>query len=310
MKIISSANEVAAPSGHVCAAIGMFDGVHLGHQQVLRQAVTDAHQHEATSLCVTFDRHPATAIAPERAPRLIQSLPQRLHAIESLGVDATLLLKFDEPMSRITAKDFAHNLHRDLVEIKSLCVGAMFAFGHNREGNVDLLKQLGQELDFTVHGLASVALNGKTISSSSIRQAIKAGDFDAATQMLGREHALAGKVIRGDGRGRELGFPTANLDITGLCIPPSGVYAAHVRVEGQTHRAAVNIGLRPTVKEPEPRLHIEAHILDFEGDLYDEELEITFVEKLRDEEKFDSLEALKEGIAKDVDDVRKLFTTL
>ncbi|MDP7051168.1 MAG: bifunctional riboflavin kinase/FAD synthetase [Verrucomicrobiota bacterium] len=310
MKIISSANELASPRGRVCLAIGMFDGVHLGHQQVLRQAVTDAQQHEATSLCVTFDQHPATVIAPERAPGLIQSLSQRLNAIETLGVDATLLLEFDEPMSRVTAPDFMHNLHRDLGEIKSLCVGAKFAFGHNREGNVELLKQLGQKLDFTVHGLASVALDGETISSSSIRQAIKAGDFDAANQMLGREHALAGKVVHGDGRGRELGFPTANLDITGLCIPPRGVYAAHVLVEGQTRRAAVNIGLRPTVEGTEPRLHVEAHILDFEGDLYGEDLEITFVKKLRDEEKFDSLEALKEGIAKDVDDVRKLFATL
>ncbi len=307
MKIISSANEVAASNGHVCAAIGMFDGVHLGHQQVLRQAVTDAHQHEATSLCVTFDRHPASAIASERAPCLIQSLPQRLRAIEVLDVDATLLLQFDADMSRIPAQDFVRNLHRDLGAIKSLCVGAKFAFGHNREGNVELLKQLGQELDFTVHGLASVALNGETISSSSIRQAIKAGDFDAANQMLGREHALAGKVIRGDGRGRELGFPTANLDITDLCIPPSGVYAAHVLVEGQTHRAAVNIGLRPTVKEPEQRLHIEAHILDFEGDLYDEELKITIVEKLRDEEKFESLEELQKQIAADIQKARKLF---
>ena len=308
MKIISSANELAAPCGHLCAAIGMFDGVHLGHQQVIRQAITDAHQHEATSLCVTFDRHPATVIAPERAPGLIQSLSQRLDAIETLGVDSTLLLKFDEPMSRITAQDFVRNLHRDLGEIKSLCVGAKFAFGHNREGNVDLLKQLGQDLDFTVHGLASVALNGETISSSSIRQAIKSGDFDAASQMLGRENALAGKVIRSDGRGRELGFPTANLDITGLCIPPSGVYAAHVLVEGQTHRAAVNIGLRPTVKEPEPRLHVEAHILDFEGDLYDEDLEITFIEKLRDEEEFESLEELQKQIATDIQKARTLFT--
>ncbi len=307
MKIISSPNELAAPNGRVCAAIGMFDGVHLGHQQVLRQAVTDAHQHEAISLCVTFDQHPATVIAPERAPGLIQSLSQRLHAIETLGVDATLLLEFDEPMSRITAPDFIRNLHHDLGEIKSLCVGAKFAFGHNRAGKVDLLKQLGQELGFTVHGLASVALNDETISSSSIRKAIKAGDFDATSQMLGREHALTGKVIRGDGRGRELGFPTANLDITGLCTPPSGVYAAHSLVKGQTHRTAVNIGQRPTVKEPEPRLHVEAHILDFEDDLYDEDLEITFVEKLRDEEKFDSLEELQQQIAADIQKARTLF---
>ena len=307
MNIVSAASELAVPNSRVCAAIGMFDGVHLGHQQVIRQAITDAHQLEATSLCITFDRHPATVIAPDRAPGLIQSLPQRLHAIETLGVGVTLVLEFDEPMSRILAPDFIRGLHRDLGEIKSLCVGAKFAFGHNREGNVNLLKKLGQELDFTVHGLASVALKGETISSSSIRQAIKAGDFDAANQMLGREHALAGRVIRGDGRGREFGFPTANLDINGLCTPPSGVYAAQVLVGGQTHRAAVNIGLRPTIKEPDSRLHVEAHILDFEGDLYDEDLEITFVAKLRDEEKFESLNELQNQIAADIHKARKLF---
>ena len=308
MKIISAASKLAPITDRVCVAIGMFDGVHLGHQQVIRQAVTDAHRHEATSLCITFDRHPASVIAPGHVPGLIQSLPQRLHAVETLGVDASLLLEFDEPMSRIRAQDFVRNLHRDLGEIKSLCVGAKFTFGHNREGNVDLLKQLGQKLDFTVHGLASVALNGETISSSSIRQAIKAGNFDTANQMLGREHALAGKVIRGDGRGRELGFPTANLDITGLCIPPSGVYAAHVLIDARPHRAAVNIGLRPTMREPEPRLHMEVHILEFEGDLYDEDLEITFVEKLRDEEKFESLEELQKQIAADIQKSRTLFS--
>jgi len=308
MKIISSASELAAPNGHVCFAIGMFDGVHLGHQQVIRQAVTDAHQYEATSLCITFDRHPASIIAPESAPGLIQSLPQRLRAVETLGVDATLLLKFDETMSRIRAQDFVHNLYRDLGKIKSLCVGAKFAFGHNREGNVDLLKQLGQELGFNVHGLAKVALNGKTISSSSIRQAIKTGDFDVATQMLGREHALAGKVIRGDGRGRELGFPTANIGIKGLCIPPNGVYAAHVRVNEQTLRAAVNIGFRPTIRDSKPTLHVESHILNFEGDIYDEDLEITFVEKIREEEKFESLEELKEQISADIRKAQTLFS--
>ena len=308
MKIISAASKLAPITDRVCVAIGMFDGVHLGHQQVIRQAVTDAHRHEATSLCITFDRHPASVIAPGHVPGLIQSLPQRLHAVETLGVDASLLLEFDEPMSRIRAQDFVRNLHRDLGEIKSLCVGAKFAFGHNREGNVELLKQLGQELDFTVHGLASVALNGETISSSSIRQAIKAGDFDAANQMLGREYALVGKVIRGDGRGRELGFPTANLDITGLCTPPSGVYAAQALVGGQTRRAAINIGLRPTVKESEPRLHVEAHILDFAGNLYDEDLEITFVEKLRDEEKFESLKELQNQISADIQKAKILFS--
>ncbi len=307
MKIIHDPAELAPPTGRVCAAIGMFDGVHLGHQQVIRQAVTDAHQHEAASLCVTFDRHPATIIAPTRAPRLIQSPSQRLDAIVALGIDATLLLKFDEAMSQVPATDFIRQLHKGLGDIKSLCVGAKFAFGHNRTGDVALLQQLGGELHFTVHGLAAVALDGQTVSSTRIRQAITEGQLDDVTQMLGREYALAGQVILGDQRGRDLGHPTANLDCTGLCVPPHGVYAAHAEVDGQTHRAAVNLGHRPTVTDATPSFHVEAHLLDFDADLYGKTLQLTFVQKIRDEQKFGSLEVLQAQITKDIAAIRGIF---
>ena len=310
MKIIHDARELQTATGRVCCAIGMFDGVHLGHQQVIRQAVSDAHQLEAASLCVTFDQHPAKVIAPERAPRLIQNLPQRLAAIEALGVEAALVLPFDEVMSQIPAEAFIQGLHVDLGRIHSICVGAHFAFGHGRDGNLELLQQLGQDMKFVVHGLSNLSLDGETVSSTRIRAAIVEGQLDAAGQMLGREYALAGEVVKGDQRGRELGFPTANLDITDLCTPPNGVYAAHAEVAGATHRAAVNIGLRPTVAEAEPTLHVEAHLLDFEGDLYGEVLTLTFVGKLRDEKPFDSLDALKAQIEKDIVQARYLFTQL
>ena len=310
MKIIHDARELQTATGRVCCAIGMFDGVHLGHQQVIRQAVSDAHQLEAASLCVTFDQHPAKVIAPERAPRLIQNLPQRLAAIEALGVEAALVLPFDEVMSQIPAEAFIQGLHVDLGRIHSICVGAHFAFGHGRDGNLELLQQLGQDMKFIVHGLSNLSLDGETVSSTRIRAAIAEGQLDAAGQMLGREYALASEVVKGDQRGRELGFPTANLDITDLCTPPNGVYAAHAEVNGSPHRAAVNIGLRPTVAEAEPTLHVEAHLLDFEGDLYGEVLTLTFVGKLRDEKPFDSLDALKAQIEKDIVQARYLFTQL
>lgn len=310
MRTLRDARDLKPTHGRVCCAIGMFDGVHLGHQQVIRQAVSDAHQLEATSLCVTFDKHPATIIAPERAPLLIQSLDQRLEALRVLGVDATLILPFDEAMSQIPAEAFIQGLAVDLGRISSICVGAQFAFGQGRKGDVELLRQLGQELNFVAHGTASVALDGETVSSTRIRQAIAAGQLDAAGQMLGREYALAGPVIRGDQRGRELGFPTANLNVQGLCLPPHGVYAAHADVEGTPHRAAVNIGLRPTMKDPEPHLHVEAHLLDFNGDLYDKVCTLTFVGKLREEQAFDSLETLRTQIEKDVVQARYLFTQL
>ena len=176
--------------------------------------------------------------------------------------------------------------------------------------NVKLLHQLGQELNFVAHGTASVSLDGETVSSTRIRQAIAGGQLDLAGQMLGREYALAGKVIRGDQRGRELGFPTANLEITGRCTPPNGVYAAHAEVDGKPYRDAVNIGLRPTLKDPEPVLHVEAYLLDFDGEIYDRVCTLTFVGKLREEQSFDSLDGLRAQIEKDVVQARYLFTQL
>ena len=242
-------------------AIGFFDGVHLGHQQIIRQTIADARQHEAVALVITFDCHPNTVVAPNRVPPLIYSLPQKLRAIESLGGDALLLIHFDKPFSEQTGEAFIRGLARDLGHIQSLCVGSSFTFGHKRSGNVALLRTLGAELKFAVHGLAAVSLDGKAVSSTRIREAIRAGELDAASQMLGRAYSLAGRVVRGDQLGRQLGFPTANLDVTGLMLPPNGVYAVHASVARKSFRAVLNIGHRPTVGQPAPQLRVEVHLL-------------------------------------------------
>ena len=231
MKLISNAKDLKPGSRKICLAIGFFDGVHLGHQQIIRQTVADAHQHNALAVALTFDRHPNAVVAPGRVPPLVYSLPQKLRAIESLGVDILLLNHFDEPFSRQTGEEFIRGLARDLGKIQSLCVGADFVFGRQRSGNVALLKKLGGELGFTVHGLAAVSLDGQMVSSTRIREAIRAGDLDAASQMLGRPYAISGRVVKGDRLGRQLGFPTANLDVTGLALPPNGVYAGLARRE-------------------------------------------------------------------------------
>ena len=307
MKLLRHAHELDRGRRKTSLAIGLFDGVHLGHQQVIRQAVADARQHEGLSVIVTFDAHPNTVVAPTRVPPLLQSLPQKLRAIAALEADATLLLRFDEALSQQPAEEFIRSLAHDLHPLASLCVGAGFTFGHRRGGNVQLLEALGGELGFAVHGLASIALSGEAVSSTRIRDAVRDGDFDSAGQMLGRPYSLAGEVVRGDARGRELDFPTANLDITGLLLPPHGVYAAHAAVAGRTHRAAVNIGVRPTLASPAPRLMVEAHLLNFTGDLYGQEIELTFVEKLRDEQRFASLDELKQQIASDTARAREVF---
>jgi riboflavin kinase/FMN adenylyltransferase len=300
MRVIHAANELKPAGRKVCLAIGFFDGVHLGHQHIIRQTLTDARRHEAIALIITFDRHPNAVVAPHRLPPLIYSLPQKLRVIESLGADRLLLIPFDKTFSEQTGEAFIRGLARDLGHVQSLCVGANFLFGHRCTGNVDLLKQLGGELKFAVHGLAAVALDGKAVSSTRIRETIRVGDLDGASQMLGRAYSLAGTVVRGDGLGHQLGFPTANLDTTGLVLPPNGVYAVHAEVRGKRQRAVLNIGQRPTLQSAAPQLRVEAHLIDFTGELYGQELEVTFVEKLRPEKKFPSLADLRAQIARDI----------
>jgi riboflavin kinase / FMN adenylyltransferase len=307
MKVIRTADALERDGRKVCVAIGFFDGVHLGHQQIIRQTVADARQHEALSLVVTFDRHPNTVVAANRVPPLIYSLPQKLRVIGTLGCSALLLIHFDKPFSEQSGDSFIRKLAHDLGQIQSLCVGSNFTFGYKRTGDVALLKTLGDELKFTVHGMSAVSLGGKIVSSTRIRDTIRNGDLDAAGQMLGRAYSLSGQVIRGDQLGHQLGFPTANLEVSELVLPPNGVYAVHAEVEGRTHRAVVNIGCRPTLKNPAPQLRVEVHLLDFKGDLYNREMEITFVDKLREEKAFSSLDALKEQIGRDIAEARLRF---
>lgn len=307
MNVINHAAELKSGLRKVCVAIGVFDGVHLGHQQVIRQTIADSHQHEALSVVVTFDCHPSSVVAPDRTPALIYPLAKKLQVIESFGVHTTLLVHFDKAFSQISAEDFIRALQQDFQPIQSICVGSNFTFGHQRQGNVALLRTLGQNLKFVVHGLSAVSLDGERVSSTRIRGAIHSGDLDGASQMLGRAYAVSGKIMEGDKVGRQLGYPTANLDVSGLVLPPNGVYAAHAEVGGQTHRAAVNIGLRPTLKRSAPQIHVEAHLLDFSGDLYGQEMELTFMEKIRDENKFQTLDALKQQIERDVEKAKKLF---
>jgi riboflavin kinase/FMN adenylyltransferase len=307
MQTLQSANDFRPDGRKVSVAIGMFDGVHLGHQQVIRQAITDAEQHEGAAIVVTFDRHPNSIVAPDRVPPLIYSQPQKLRAIASLGVDATLVIPFTREFSAQPADEFIRSLTSKLAPVYSICVGSSFVFGHRRSGDVALLQKLGRELGFVVHGIAAVSLDNEPVSSTRIREMVRGEEFDRASQMLGREYALNGPIIRGDELGKKLGFPTANLDVNGLLVPPNGVYAAHGYVNGARHRAAVNIGVRPTLHSATPELRVEAHLLDFSGDLYGKELELTFIEKLRDEQKFSSLDELRDRIARDVLAARAKF---
>jgi len=307
VKTIHAATELNPGNRKVCLAIGFFDGVHLGHQQIIRQTINDARQHGAMALVLTFDQHPNTVVAPARVPSLIYSLPQKLRTIESLGPEALLLIHFDKAFSQKSGEEFIRELARAWNGIQSVCVGANFVFGYKRAGNVQLLTKLGSELKFSVHGLAAVSLDGRAVSSTRIRDAIRAGELDLAGQMLGRAYSITGRVVEGDKLGHRLGFPTANLDVASLALPPKGVYSARAIVRANTHRAVLNIGTRPTLNNPDPQWRVEVHLLDFDGNLYGEEMEIVFGEKFRDEKKFLSVDELKAQIARDVERAKALF---
>lgn len=305
MKIIRTAGELGNGNRKVCLAIGVFDGVHLGHQQIIRQTVADARQHGGLAVVLTFDQHPNAVIAPDRIPPLIYSQAQKIRAVQSLGADALLIQRFDRAFSEQSGETFIRSLARDFGCFQSICVGADFVFGHKRSGDVALLGKLGQELKFTVRGVAAVSIDGRIVSSTRIREFIRAGDFSSASQILGRAYGVASKVIQGDKLGQKLGFSTANLDAAGFILPPNGVYTANAAVRGQMHRAVLNIGHRPTINQPAPQLRFEVHLLDFSGELYGEEMEVTFLTKLRDERKFESLDELKAQIARDIAEARE-----
>lgn len=307
MKVIRAANRLKAGNRPVCAAIGIFDGVHRGHQQLLRQTIADALRREGRSLVITFDRHPNAVVAPERVPPLIQSLDQRLRTLATLGVDALLLIHFDRAFSEQTGEAFIRQLAADLGTLRSISVGADFVFGHRRSGNVALLDTLGAELGFRVHSLGAVSLDDQTVSSTRIREAIRRGDFPAASRMLGRPYSLTGPVVAGDRLGRQLGFPTANLQVDALVLPPNGVYAVWATARRRRFRGVMNLGLRPTLNQPAPRLHAEVHLLDFAGDLYGEDLELMFATRLRDERRFASTDELRAQIARDITAAERHF---
>jgi len=301
MLVLRHPSEIPKAPRGCCVAWGMFDGVHLGHQPVIRGALNEAITHGAPSVVLTFDPHPLSVVGPERAPRLLQPLSQRLRRFEELGVKAALVHPFTAEIARWTGEEFIRRLVRGAGGLRSLNVGEGFQFGNRRSGNVALLQELGRELGFVVHVAPPVALGGEVVSSSRIRQCLRAGQLDQVAELLGRPYSLSGIVQSGDARGRQLGFPTANLSVEGLELPPNGVYAARVQRLPRSGDlpAVLNVGVRPTLGGETQPTRFEVHLLDFSGELYGEELEVTFVEFLRPERKFDRLEELRRQIGLD-----------
>jgi riboflavin kinase/FMN adenylyltransferase len=290
------------PAAGSAVTIGAYDGVHLGHRAVIDEVRMRASTLGLPTALVTFDRHPASIVRPESAPKLLTDLEQKLELLADAGVDYTLVVHFDEDRSHESAEDFVHEVLAGCLKARLVVVGEDFHFGRNRGGNVELLRRMGPNLGFEVEGLTLVHVEGLDgpVSSTAIRQKLIEGDVVGAARLLGRPHEVRGVVEKGDGRGGQvLGFPTANVTV------PGEIYAGwYERPDGTTNAAAISLGRRPTFyPDGGPRL-LEAYLLDFDADLYGEKAKVCFVSRLRGEERFESTEALVEQMNRDVDAAR------
>ena len=289
-------------------AVGNFDGVHRGHQALVALAVQDARAAGGTSVVLTFDPHPSRVLSPDRAPTSLMTLGQKAEILAGLGVDRLAVLPFTVELSRREPDEFARDVLQGALAARVVAVGSSFRFGRGRTGDLATLRRLGDALGFRVHGQRPVLARGGPISSTRIREALSRGDVDAARDLLGRRFFVDGAVVRGDGRGRGIGIPTANLDVMNETVPGGGVYACWCRVLGEAsppRPAAVNVGRRPTFGGAVTI--VEAHLLDFDADLYGRTLRVEFEERLREERKFPGPEALVAQIRSDIVEARRLL---
>ena len=296
----SNIEDIGKSSQVVFATIGAFDGVHIGHQHLIRSMVENAHQEFAKALVVTFHPHPAVILKSIETPFYITSPSEKEKIFQLLGVDYIYNLEFSRKMSEMEPDQFVDMLLENY-PIKQLWLGKDFALGRKRSGNLSVLSNIGREKGFTVINLPHVEDNDGKISSSQIRNWIAAGEFPPTTKALNRYYSLDGKVISGDMRGRNLGFPTANLDVwEGKLLPIAGVYATWIEINHMIFPAVTNVGVRPTFENQDKRPRIEAHILNFDQDIYKKQVKLYFVEKIRLEMKFNSIDELVNQIQKDV----------
>ena len=311
MQILRDVQDLVPGPGHA-VTIGTYDGVHIGHQTVIASTGRLAAERGLRTAVVTFHPHPAAVLRPESAPLMLTDIDQRLDLLARAGVDTTLVVDFDVDQATETAEDFVRRVLVEWLTAKVIVVGDDFHFGKGREGNVELLNDLGRRFDFEVVGLDLLPHPDRadvSVSSTALRRAVADGDVIAASRLLGRYHEVRGPVVTGDQRGRTIGFPTANVAVPrDRALPGDAVYAAwYLRPDGSIHPSAVNIGKRPTFYDNAEHSLMEAHLIDFDGDLYGEPARVCFVEKLRGERRFDGIEALRAQLADDIVEARAVL---
>ena len=283
--------------------LGTFDGVHRGHQEILRRLVACARGIHGTAIVLTFRPHPTAVLAPARAPVLLTDWRRRIEQIAEAGADTLIVERFTRAFSEISAADIVRRFLVDTLGVRTIIVGHRVSFGHNREGTAESLRRFGAQYGFGVDIVGPVEVDGVVVSSSAVRRAISAGDLVRARAYLGQAPSVAGRVVPGQRRGKSLGFPTANLRVGGTVLPPDGVYAVRVNVGGRQHPGVANLGFNPTFSEHAHRL--EAHLFDFDADLYGQRIDVSFVKRLRGETKFANVQALIAQIALDAEAARR-----
>ena len=307
MRILHSIDELGEIGDLVVLAAGVFDGVHLGHQAVLGTAQSAARALNGTAVALTFDPHPATVLRPTEVPQLLTSTESKLHLFEKLGIENSLVVRFDAIFAATEASDFILQLTRSIPHLAGICIGRGWMFGKNRRGDASLLREMGIGNGFFTTEVEPIKMGEAIVSSTLIRKALLDGDLRTAMRMLGRNYSLSGKVQPGAQIGRKLGFPTANVALNNELLPPNGVYVVRANTSGESLKGVANLGTRPTLGDDHKRI-LEVHILDFTGDLYEHKIEVEFLEFLRPEIPFENKDALKNQIAQDVIKTREWFT--
>jgi riboflavin kinase/FMN adenylyltransferase len=309
MKVLHSIAELSQITAPIVLAFGVFDGVHLGHQEVIKRAQLYAKSQGAEMVLFTFSPHPMRVLRPEYSPRLLCTLKHELLILERMAVGTVLVCPFDKNMADTPADSFIQQIAQKCHRLAAIFVGESWRFGRGREGDMHMLQLLGKQQDFEAFGIAPVTLNGQPVSSTAVRQAIETGDFDLAHDLLGRPYTVLGDVVQGKQLGRTLGFPTANLDVHNEQLPPAGVYAVRAKLEQTWHPGVANLGLRPTVNSAAGGLSLEVHLLDYNGNLYGKQLEVRFIQHLRSEKKFAGLQELRAQIVQDTALARALLSS-
>ena len=306
MQIIRNLEELKKPLVNSVATIGNFDGVHLGHREIFRQIVRKANEQGGASVVITFVPHPLKVLKPEQAPRLLNTYAEKERLIQASCVDYLVELPFDHNMAEMTPEDFVEKILLEKLGVRHLIIGYDYAFGRNRAGDADFLTKMGAEKDFTVEVLGPI-LRGEVVYSSTLaRRLLAAGDVVGVVEPLGRNFTLEGRVVKGASRGKKLGYPTANLLTEKEVLPRPGVYAVKVKHEGLLFDGVMNIGFNPTFGVE--RISLEVYILDFDQDIYGDTLRVYFVERLRDEKIFNSIDDLIASIADDVEKARSILS--